>query len=954
MAALQQQKTISLHFLISASIIFCMIILSVALVSTSYFSNRSSLIKQVERSALLMTQAVDSGIVQITKPVIKIVQLLELDPLSEAKTIKQRLTRLPTLVRTLEMNKLLSAVYFGYPDGDFFLLRTVRSKQLKTKYGLSPQAAFLLQAIDRNVLGEIEDTQWIVYDKDINPINHITPKNYNYDPRVRPWFIDAKLDAKTIITPPYIFFTTKEVGLTFAQQNKKNQAIIGVDAALGDLSRVLRVLNPSAQSEIALMDNHGFVIGYPDANQLIKHNADGSTQLANINDLNVPALTKLAQTHQPDNHITKIKVNNQSWYGLNLSVGQEQGSWQLLYAIPDAALFHEINKSLLNQLIISIVIIILLLLLSNKVAKKISKSLLELSKDVNALTNFDFSRKINITSRIREVKKLAQLTSHMATTIETFQAISKKLSQGSNLDLTLDHIVQHLLTITQAKDGVVYLCTNKHTQLTKATSTKLECPKILNMTSSSFNDAQASLKQQINVENKHLFLSPLIDHNNIMLGILVLEIPDHDVSIDNALTHFIEEISGSAATAISTRKHFEDQQNLLDSIIKLLADAIDAKSPYTSGHCERVPVLAELIIDSLIDSNEQKFESFRMSKQQRREFRTAAWLHDCGKITSPEYVVDKATKLETINNRIHEIRTRFEVLWRDNEIVFLEGLLKNSNENKEQLTTQRDNKRVQLQNEFSLIAKANVGCEFMSDAKSQMIKNFGKQKWQRNFSKLIGLSQEETTLIVDKNEQLPVIENLLEDKPEHLISWGSRIPAVEKDNPENIWGFDMTLPKHAFNKGELHNLCISKGTLNPEERFLMNNHMVQTIKMLSALPFPDDLANVPNIAGNHHECLDGTGYPRKLDATELTTPERVMAIADIFEALTACDRPYKEAKTISQTMNIMANMAKKKQIDASIFEVFLSSGVYKQYAKKYLALSQIDEIDIQAIILATS
>jgi len=582
MTLLKKTKGISLHLIISTSIIFCMTILSIALVTTSYFNNQSTLIKQVERSALLMTQAVDSGIVQITKPVTKIVQLLELDPLSDAKTIDERLNRLPTLVRTLEMNPLLSAVYYGYADGDFFLLRKVDSEKIKKKYDLSDKAAFLLQAIDRNDSGKIVDKQWVVFDENIQPINNITPKSYNYDPRIRPWFIKALNNDTTIITPPYIFFTTKEVGLTFAQHNNKNNAIVGVDAALGDLSQVLKALRPSNHSEIALIDSYGLTIGYPDADQLIQHNTDGSTQLVSLEELNIPALTQLSKIDSQLSKLTEIKIDNHSWFGLKLSVGQEQGDWQLLYAIPGSALFHEINKSLLNQLFISFVIIVLLLLLSNVIAKKISKSLLDLSEDVNALTNFDFSRKVNINSNIREVKKLAKLTSHMATTIKNFQAISKQLSQGSNLDLTLDHIVQNLITITHANDGVVYLCDKNHTKLTRATLSNLECPKILCIDSQNYEHTQAKLKLQINVDNEHLFLSQLIDHNNKMLGILVLDIPDFDVSKDEAIMHFIEEISGCAATAITTRKHFEDQQNLLDSIIKLLADTIDAKSPYTS------------------------------------------------------------------------------------------------------------------------------------------------------------------------------------------------------------------------------------------------------------------------------------------------------------------------------------------------------------------------------------
>ena len=157
----------------------------------------------------------------------------------------------------------------------------------------------------------------------------------------------------------------------------------------------------------------------------------------------------------------------------------------------------------------------------------------------------------------------------------------------------------------------------------------------------------------------------------------------------------------------------------------------------------------------------------------------------------------------------------------------------------------------------------------------------------------------------------------------------------------------MQLPPHMYNNGELHNLSIQRGTLTPEERFKINDHIVQTLSMLHSLPWPGHLQRVPDIAGNHHETLNGNGYPRKLGENKLGIPERIVAIADVFEALTAPDRPYKEAKKLSEALNILAAMVKKRHLDRNVFALFLRSGIYLEYAKKYMIPELIDPISVE-------
>ncbi|MDP1525221.1 MAG: response regulator [Rhodocyclaceae bacterium] len=409
------------------------------------------------------------------------------------------------------------------------------------------------------------------------------------------------------------------------------------------------------------------------------------------------------------------------------------------------------------------------------------------------------------------------------------------------------------------------------------------------------------------------------------------------------LERFITAMAAQAGVALDNHQLIEAQQNLLDAMIKLIAGAIDTKSRYTGGHCERVPELAMMLARTASEVSTGPLSDFSFSTDDEwREFRVGAWLHDCGKVTSPEYVVDKASKLETIYNRIHEVRMRFEVLLRDARIQQLEAIATGSDPAAAQAHYAA--RKAQLTDDFAFVAECNLGGEFMAPEKIERLKHIAEQTWQRNFNDRLGLVTTELKRYTGEPEILPFTEHLLADKPHHVI------PRTDLRSVDPKWGFKVNVPENLYNYGEIYNLSISRGTLTEEERFKINEHVMQSIIMLEQLPLPKNMRRIPEYAGTHHETLIGTGYPRRLAGAELTVPMRIMAIADVFEALTAPDRPYKQIKTLSESIKILSFFKKDKHIDPDLFDLFLSSGIYRDYAEKYLMPEQIDEVDITAYL----
>jgi HD-GYP domain-containing protein (c-di-GMP phosphodiesterase class II) len=363
------------------------------------------------------------------------------------------------------------------------------------------------------------------------------------------------------------------------------------------------------------------------------------------------------------------------------------------------------------------------------------------------------------------------------------------------------------------------------------------------------------------------------------------------VPFSNEVQAVIESLASQAAVAIDNQLLLEGQRELLDSFIKLIASAIDAKSPYTGGHCARVPLLTEMLADAACESEAPPFKDFDLDEEQKHELMTAAWLHDCGKVTTPEYVVDKATKLETIYDRLHTVQARAEVLKRDAEIAYLKALAEPGAQ-ADRLRHELETTLAEIDDDMAFIDKVNVGGEYLGDKAIVRIKRIASRGWR------------------DGN------------------------------------GADQPF----LTENEVYNLSIRRGTLTPEEREAINNHIVMTIEMLEKLPFPKNLRNVPEYAGGHHERMDGNGYPRGLKRHEMSIPARIMAIADVFEALTARDRPYKSAMKLSVAMDILGKMKLEHHIDPDLFDLFVESKAYLRYAEKFLLRDQIDEVDVSKYV----
>ena len=396
----------------------------------------------------------------------------------------------------------------------------------------------------------------------------------------------------------------------------------------------------------------------------------------------------------------------------------------------------------------------------------------------------------------------------------------------------------------------------------------------------------------------HSFLTiPMLNNEQRVIGVLQLinarDEGDVVVEFDAVQQEIVEALASQAAVALDNQQLLASQKELLESFIKLIANAIDAKSPYTGGHCTRVPIITEMLAKAACDAVDGPLAGFSLDDDGWYELRIAAWLHDCGKVVTPIHVMDKATKLEVIHDRIHGVRARFEIARRDIQLALLKLAVAAGDPHPgaidEHAALTKDLE--QLDVDLTFLEVANVGGEFLPPDKQARIKEIAKRQ---------------------------------------IVIGGQPQPLLTAD--------------------EVDNLCISRGTLSEDERLIINGHMVQTIVMLEALPFPRNLRRVPEYAGGHHEKMDGTGYPKGIWGGDMSIPARMMAVADVFEALTAQDRPYKKAKSLSETMKIMAFMKKDNHLDPVLFDFFITSGVYRKYAEEHLPKELIDVVDEAALL----
>jgi HD-GYP domain-containing protein (c-di-GMP phosphodiesterase class II) len=515
--------------------------------------------------------------------------------------------------------------------------------------------------------------------------------------------------------------------------------------------------------------------------------------------------------------------------------------------------------------------------------------------------------------------------------------IGVALSAEKNIDRLLEMIVDEARFFTHADGGALYIMTDDETALQFAivqtdslnirmggTSGKINWPPVsLRNSDGEFNYANVSaysalrgvvvnipdvyhaegfnfegtrrFDRSTGYHSQSMLVAPMRNHENYIIGVLQL-INARDPAVGAVIPfsrenqNMTESLASQAAIALTNRRLIHDLETLLHSFIRSIASAIDEKSAYTGDHVRRVAELTMTIARRINEVKEGPYAGVSFDEHQLKELHLAAWLHDLGKITTPEHVVDKASKLETVFNRIELLQLRFELLRREHEIGKLRQAIRDgrqaTGDDPGETLAESDDFIRSLDEDYQFLVRDNNGSEAMTDEQIARLKRIAQRTY-------------------------PV---------------------------DGAW-------RPILDDNELENLSVRQGTLTGAERNIINNHAMVTYKILSQLPFPKTLRHVAEIAAAHHERMNGTGYPNGLRGDQIFLQSRILALADVFEALTAKDRPYKKPTNLSQALKIIGFMVKDGHIDPELFDFFLKERLYHDYAIKELTPQQRDLAD---------
>jgi len=924
-----------------------------------------------QKSVATMSANIEQDFLEAYHLVDSSVEILSKSGLKDAHNLAQRLEFLPLMASVSLLQGQVSAFKAGYANGDFFVVYNLQDAAGRHRFDATPSTQFVVDHWSRNNGFTVH--QRLFYSTKLEQLGQriqteSIPQKDSYDPRQTVWYKEAK--GLVGITKAYFLPLLRSVGFTISKSVQDKAAVIAIDVTLENMSKLLNKRIQRASTELILTNPEGWVIGHKNL-LAIDDTAPSLARMQHIEDISSPVLSQLYQSGQLENQYIDFMFDSQRRLGRSKWLQFAEAKLLLTVAFSEDELLQEVFAIRQQVQILSLLLFLIFLPIVWFMAHRISAPIKQLLTQAKDIKNFDFSNRTLVTSQFREIDELAYSIHMMKQTISSYNEMISTLSGEREFKKLLLLVAQSTRKISQVDMAAVFLLNGDMLNFELAeyddgnkvhfireglpdmaytgplaipgVTQAIQQKKVTRfvLTENMVNDQTIGIMLRYVGHTKiNLACVPLIDRNHAVIGVLFLG--DGDEYVDEAYGDnwigFIKMLSGFAALSIENRQLIQNQKDLMESFIQLLASAIDAKSPYTGGHCQRVPEITKMLAHAACEDKSGTFKDFQLSEDQWEELHYACWLHDCGKVTTPEFVVDKATKLETNYDRIHEIRMRFEVLKRDAQIEFWSELYASGP--REQLELALGRKLRELDREFAFIGECNLGGEFMASDKVARLMDISKRTWQRTLSDRTGISWEEQLRKQRQGaETLPCTEQLIADKDEHIIL---RSPC-DKMPVDNPWGFTIKEPEHKYNRGELYNLAVSRGTLSAEERYKINEHMIQTIIMLEQLPFPKHLQQVPAIACGHHETMDGRGYPKGLKKDEMPITARMLAIADIFEALTAADRPYKKAKTLTQALAIMDAMRDSNHIDSELYALFISSGVYLDYAKKYLTSTQLDQ-----------
>ena len=753
-------------------------------------------------------------------------------------------------------------------------------------------------------------------------------------------------------------FPVSGPSLKVSHATDNGKLILRANISLKNLSAILSRQRATPSTQLAMLNASGHLLA---TSHGAWPNEANDMPAVTLGDMGLPILAAVAD--QPvRGRIIAMEIEGKHWQTLAETSEIAPGVATLMVmAAPHDEVLAGANQILRQMLSITLFGLGLAMPLIWWLSRRISNSLRRLANAAAAVKAFRFAGE-SPRSVVREVDALSQAMQQMRVTIQRFLDISARLAAERHYDQLLEEIVDETVAAANAGAGTVYLFEEDRQLRPMAwhwIEGKPPLPPGVVLPQDAPVFAAALIRRepsqmvlspghlQFGLEwlgawfpgqATHLLMVPLRNRSGETLGLLLLARGAKRGSYDEDLVAFINALSGTMAVTIEKQSLLAGRKALLDGVIRMIAGAIDARSPHTSGHCQRVPELVAMLADAAATHPESPYRQAPLGESAREALHLAAWLHDCGKLFVPDYVTDKSVKLMAVYNRIHEIRTRFEVLKRDAEIGYWRELAGGGDA--ASLRRELDAAHAALDADFAFVAACNLGDRTLDETDIARLVRIGERSWLRTLDDRIGISELELRIKAGvPARSLPAREHLLADRLEHLVG---DYP-VAGDNDAKEIRRNMPQPRHRLNLGELHCLGIRSGTLTPEERYLINAHILGTIAMLSTLPFPPELASVPEMAGSHHEHLDGSGYPYGRKAEELSLAARIIAIADVFEALTATDRPYKPGKSDEEALAIMADMARRRHLDPELFDLFVRAGIPARYAATRAGMSAADE-----------
>lgn len=903
---------------------------------------------------------------------------------------EDRSTLLLFMLNGLKENQRLHAFFVEDRDGTLLRVLALRADPaLHERYGAFPNVAYVVRTFDEK--GRLR--RQAHFDEQLQPVAIADPEVKVVAP-LRPWAGENRVNQDTVCTAPYVFASEIMAGIACTRPASNGSPLFGTETTLGHFSDFLWGQQVSRFGTAFLFDLNG---------NLLAHPREPSFSVIHWGDHDEMWLVPLSQSQHPEVKAiwSRFKESGGRMLGRNQAfwAGDEHrivrlssirhSGLQMMVAVTSPLADFTGDFALIRQrvLLVSALAAILAVLASFLIAGRVSRALSRLAASAERIQHFDFSDQPAIESVFIEIHSLANSFALMLQTVR--QRTEALITTRNHLSFLVDkgialageHQESRLTSLAFSSacelalaDGGQFFRTSGQGRLSpvlvERSSRGIQITELAGEQSAAHSiDLEAapddplfaaarealvsgSIQSVGNYRGQGLtpgladrfgpfagaLLVPLKTRRDKVIGLFLLVLPleqssDKTAEFDRGRYPFIEVLAAQAAIALDNQELIRAQRQLMDSFIKVIAGAIDAKSPHTGGHCSRVPELALLLAREADKASRGALADFHLQGDEAwREFEIAAWLHDCGKLTTPDILVNKATKLDAHVNRIHEIRMRFEILWRDLEIDYLRSL-KDGEFNAEERREALEQQRRQLIADFQFIAGCNLGQHPLDEADRKRLLVIAGRTFAPQFDDRLGLSEEETGRLPARTE--PGRPNpLLADRPDHLIPFG---PA----NGVDMSRFNLRMPEYRFNHGELHNLMVEKGTLTAEERFGIQEHIVHTIRMLEQLPFPEHLARVPEYAGSHHEKCNGHGYPRGLTCAEMSVPARILAIADVFEALTAADRPYKPPMRVSEALGVMEAMAGRGEIDAELFALFAESGLISRYGHTWLRPEQM-------------